>query len=297
MSRASRFTAALINSQPMGFYAPAQLTQDARRHGIEVLPVSVLSSEWDCTLEPASMAASAPASQPALRLGLRLVRGLGTAEAERLLSARAESAFTSIDDLGSRARLSARALRLLAAAGACAHLSAHRHEATWRALGVEQLPQLLRGLSAIEPALTLPAPTENQNILSDYRHLGLTTGRHPLALLRPSLTRQGFASGEDLRRLADGDRVRIGGLVTHLQQPSTASGVVFISLEDEFGIINLILWPKVFQAQRCCALEASLLVVEGTLQRQQGVTHVLAQHLRDGSAWLAGLERTSREFR
>jgi len=297
------FAAALINSQPMGFYAPAQITQDARRNGVPVLPVDVGISDWDCTLEIADAATTAPASgpaarshQPALRLGLRLVRGLPRADAGRIVAERALHGFASIDELAARARLSRRSIQALAAAGALSALSWHRHDANWQALGVERLPGLMATLSASEPPTALPAPTESQDILADYRHLGLTTGRHPLALLRPLLTRQGFRSSSDLQQLADGSYVRVGGLVTHMQQPATASGVVFASLEDETGIVNIILWPKIFAAQRRCALESSLLVVEGMLQRRDRVAHVIAQRLHNRSAWLGGLRRDSRDF-
>jgi error-prone DNA polymerase len=288
------FGAALINSQPMGFYAPAQITQDARRSGVRVLPVDVNISDWDCTLEPAD--AAAPKHRPALRLGLRLVRGLPRADAGRIVAERALHGFASIDELAARAQLSRRSIQALAAAGALSALSSHRHDANWQALGVERLPGLIARLSASEPPAALPAPTESQEILADYRHLGLTTGRHPLALLRPLLTRKGFRSSSDLQQLTDGSYVRVGGLVTHMQQPATASGVVFASLEDETGIVNIILWPKIFAAQRRCALESSLLVVEGTLQRRDRVAHVIAQRLHNRSAWLGGLRRDSRDF-
>jgi len=301
------FAAALINSQPMGFYAPAQLTQDARRSGVTLLPADVTVSEWDCTLEPQAESASGaagcsqgrvePRGQLALRLGLRLVGGLQQAEAERIVGARAAGPFASINTLAARARLPQRALQNLAATGALAALSTHRHDASWRALGVERLPGLIEGLSASEPPVVLPEPTESQNILADYRHLGLTSGRHPLSLLRPALSRRGFASSADLQRLPDGRRVRVGGLVTHMQQPATASGVVFASLEDESGILNIILWPGVFAEHRRCALESSLLVVDGTLQRREQVAHVIAQRLHDRSAWLGGIARRSRDFR
>ncbi|HEX4052353.1 MAG TPA: error-prone DNA polymerase, partial [Steroidobacteraceae bacterium] len=284
------FAAALINSQPMGFYAPAQLTQDARRSGVTVLPVDVGVSNWDCTLEGSS-------DSPALRLGLRLVRGLSEAQGTQIVQARAEQAFRSIDDLALRSALPQRALQNLAAAGALASLSTHRHAASWRALGVERLPGLLQGLSAEEPPVQLAAPGEGKQILADYRHLGLTTGRHPLALLRSQLTHLGFSSSTDLQRLDDGRRVRVGGLVTHMQQPATASGVVFASLEDETGIVNIILWPKVFAAQRREALEASLLVIDGTLQRRDRVAHVVARRLHNRSSWLGSLRRSSRDFR
>ncbi|HEX4023637.1 MAG TPA: error-prone DNA polymerase [Steroidobacteraceae bacterium] len=291
------FAAALINSQPMGFYAPAQLTQDARRSGVTLLPADVMVSEWDCTLESEPPERAQPRGPPALRLGLRQVAGLQQAEGGRIVAARAAGPFASIDELAARARLPQRALQSLAAAGACAALSAHRHDASWQALGVERLPGLIEGLSAGEPPVVLPEPTESQNILADYRHLGLTSGRHPLALLRPALSRRGFASSADLQRLPDGQRVRVGGLVTHMQQPATASGVVFASLEDEAGILNIILWPGVFAEQRRCALESSLLVVDGTLQRREEVAHVVAQRLHDRSAWLGGMQRRSRDFR
>jgi error-prone DNA polymerase len=283
------FAAALINSQPMGFYAPAQITQEVRRQGVKVLPVDAACSHWDCTLEPAH------AGTPALRLGLRLVHGLKRADADRLVTERALQSFTDIDELASRAKLSRAAVQALAAAGALQAFSPHRHDATWQALGVERLPGLVANLSAHEVQPTLPVPTERQNVLADYRHLGLSTGRHPLALLRPQLIRKGFRSSLELQQLADGSRVRVGGLVTHMQQPATASGVVFASLEDETGIVNLILWPKVFAAQRRCALESSLLVVDGTLQRRERVAHVVARRLHDASDWL-GLARHSRDF-
>ena len=286
------FAAALINSQPMGFYAPAQLTQDARRSGVTLLPVDVGISDWDCTLERDPK----DATQPALRLGLRLVRGLSNVDAERIVSARASGPFASIDELAQRAQLSRRNLQQLAGAGAVSTLSAHRHDASWRALGVEWLPGLLEGLSAAESPTALPTPSERDNILADYRHLGLTTGRHPLALLRPTLARRGYSSSLDLQRLPDGRRVRVSGLVTHMQQPATASGVVFASLEDEGGILNIILWPSVFNAQRHCALQSSLLVVEGTLQRRDRVAHVVAEQLHDGSRWLSSMARRSRDF-
>ncbi len=194
------FAAALINSQPMGFYAPAQLTQEVRRSGVALLPVDVALSEWDCTLEPDAHAALP--GQPALRLGLRQVAGCSRPRPSascRHAPCVLSSASTM---LAARSRLSQRALQSLAAAGAFAALSTHRHDASWRALGVEQLPGLVEGLSASEPPAVLPEPTEGQNILADYRHLGLTSGRHPLALLRPALSRRGFASSADLQRLA-----------------------------------------------------------------------------------------------
>jgi error-prone DNA polymerase len=285
------FFAALINSQPMGFYQPAQLTQEARRAGVVLLPPDVGVSEWDCTLEADARGGAA------LRLGLRQVRGLAEADALRLIAARSPATLASVDALAHAARLPAATLQKLAAAGALASLQANRHAASWRALGVERLPGLLAGRSAAEPEPALPAPTEGETILADYAHLGLTTGRHPLALLRPALTRRGLSDSRRLRVLPDGARVRTCGLVTHLQRPGTASGVVFVSLEDEHGIINLILWPQVFEAQRSVALGASLLAASGTLQNRENVTHVVVRRLHDASAWAGSLGRRSRDFR
>jgi error-prone DNA polymerase len=297
------FFAALLNSQPMGFYQPAQLLQEARRAGVKVLAPDVQLSEWDYTLEADASGALA------IRIGLRQVRSLPEADARRIVAARAHATatasltdtapalFAGIDELAQRAALNRRSMQLLAAAGALQGLSAHRHDATWRALAVEQLPPLLAAAAPIETPPPLSTPTEAQEILADYRQLGLSTGRHPLALLRPWLREHHIHSSLELRQLADGIRVRVGGLVTHLQQPGTAAGVTFISLEDETGIANVIVWPQVFATQRAAALDANLLVVTGTLQHHDNVIHVVAKRLHNRSHWLAALPRRSRDYR
>ena len=284
------FIAALLNSQPMGFYQPAQLVQEARRSGVTILPPDVLISEWDCTLEAASAGALA------IRIGLALVRSLPRADAERVIVARNEQPFLSIAELARRAALSRRSLQLLARAGALRSLSEHRHAASWLALGAEPPPGTLALRAATEPAVALPRPSAAQEIMADYQQLSLSTTEHPLRLLRQRLRALGLSSNLELRALPDGSRVRVGGLVTHLQQPGTASGVVFLSLEDETGIVNVILWPQVFATQRMPALTASLLEVNGTLQNQHGVTHVVARTLHDRSRWLSGVARRSRDF-
>jgi error-prone DNA polymerase len=284
------FFAALLNSQPMGFYQPAQLLQEARRAGVTVLPPDVQHSDWDYTLERTT-------DDFAIRIGLRQVRSLNEADARRVLAARATGSFVAIDDLCARAALGRRAVQLLAAAGALRSLSMHRHDAHWRALGVESLPPLLDGAAAPEDTAPLPAPTEAQEILADFRQLGLSTGRHPLALLRPWLRERGLHSSQDLRTLPDGSPVQVSGLVTHLQQPGTAAGVTFISLEDEHGIANVICWASVFAREYRAAQQASLLVVSGRLQHHDNVMHVIAQRLHDRSRWLATLPRRSRDYR
>jgi error-prone DNA polymerase len=284
------FIAALLNSQPMGFYQPAQLVQEARRSGVAVLPPDVLVSDWDCTLERGAQ------GQLAIRIGLRQVRSLARADAERILAARAQRPPRSIAELARAAALNRSTLQKLAAAGALRTLSAHRHEAAWLALGTERPAGPLQLEAAAEAPVSLPTPSEAQEILADYRQLGLSTTRHPLVLLRAQLRRLDIRSTLELRALADGARVRAAGLITHLQQPGTASGVVFLSLEDETGILSVILWPQVFETQRQAALAASLLVVSGTLQNRAGVTHLIAHRLHDRSVWLTGLERRSRDF-
>jgi error-prone DNA polymerase len=285
------FIAALLNSQPMGFYQPAQLVQEARRSGVQVLAPDVLASDWDCTLERGA------GGQLAIRIGLRQVRSLARAEGARILAARATRSLTSIGELARCAGLNRLALQRLATAGALRSLSEHRHEATWLALGAERAPGSLPLPAGVEPAVSLPRPSEAQEILADYRQLGLSTTRHPLVLLRSRLRAVQIRSSLELRALAHGTRVRIAGLVTHLQQPGTASGVVFLSLEDETGIASVILWPQVFAAQRATALAARLLVVSGTLQNRDNVVHVVARRLHDRSQWLGALARRSRDFR
>jgi len=285
------FFAALLNSQPMGFYQPAQLLQEARRAGVSVLPPDACVSEWDYTLE------TGEDGQLAIRIGLRQVRTMAEADAQRLTDARGQQAFRDIDDLAQRAALNRRAISALAAAGALRSLSQHRHAAVWQAQAVELLPPLLAAAAPIEPPASLPSPSEAQEILADYHHLGLTTGRHPLALLRPWLHRHRILSSAKLRAERDGAEVIVCGLITHLQQPGTAAGVTFVSLEDETGIANIIVWPQVFAAQRQQAMTASLLVVSGTLQHHDNVIHVVARRLHDRSRWLRSMPRRSRDFR
>jgi error-prone DNA polymerase len=205
--------------------------------------------------------------------------------------------FADIDDLAHRAALNRRSIQALAVAGALGTLSSHRHDAAWQAMAIESLPPLLAGAAGRELCTALPAPTEAQEILADYRQLGFSTGRHPLALLRPWLRQRQIHSSQELRALRDGAAVHVSGLITHLQQPGTAAGVTFISLEDETGIANVIVWPQVFATQHQAALNASLLVVSGTLQHHDNVIHVVARRLHDRSRWLHSLPRRSRDFR
>ena len=284
------FLAALLNSQPMGFYAPAQLVQDARRHGVTVLPVDVTASAWDCTLERNET------GMPAVRLGLRMVSGLAEAAAQRLVSTRESGNFTSIDELARRAALDRRALSQLAAAGALAALSGHRRIAHWQVAGVEQPVALFKDAPRVETLPGFAAPSEGEDLVADYASLGLTLGRHPLALLRPRLQRMRLSTAAELRRLPHGRLARAAGIVIGRQRPDTASGVVFVTLEDETGSINVIVWRDVGEAQRRELLGSRLMAVHGVLERQGEVVHLIARRLVDHSALLGKLETASRDF-
>ncbi|WP_417629347.1 helix-hairpin-helix domain-containing protein [Ottowia flava] len=392
------FLAALLNSQPMGFYGPSQLIQDARRHGVQVLPPDVSASDWDCTLEawapaaqsgsesdfcgaesdadaalhrgaggneinadfksnhlPAQQPLARPApdaianiacadtpTRPAVRLGLCLVKGLSQTAAQRIEAARAQQPFASVDDLARRAGLDTRDLNALAAADALASLAGHRRQQAWRAVSphapplrevrcpdpgkgprtsrvlgpsppsggraaasrVPHTPSLLQDAPIHEPALILPPAPEGEDIVHDYAALGLTLRRHPLALLRPRLERWRLKTADQLRDLPHGRRVRACGLVIGRQQPGTAKGTIFVTLEDETGPVNVIVWKSVRddEAQRNALLRARLLAVEGEWQRDKDsggeVRHLIAQRFRDLTPLLGRLGEftSSRDF-
>jgi error-prone DNA polymerase len=285
------FCAALINSQPMGFYAPAQLVSDARAHGVEVRAVDVSSSGWDCTLERRAD------GRPALRLGLCLVKHLSHEGALRLLAARAGRPFDGIADLAERGELQRRDLEALAAADALAGLAGHRHRAVWQVTGVECALPLLPAATAMEEGIPLlRAPREGQDIVADYGSTGLTLRRHPLALLRGRLARRGVLPTRDLWERPNGQSVVTAGLVITRQRPGSADGVIFVTMEDETGYVNLIVWNSVAVAQRAALLESRLLEVRGKLQREGKVQHVIAQRLTNLSALLGDLSVASRNF-
>ena len=290
------FTCALLNSQPMGFYAPAQLVRDTRAHGVEVRAVDVCISEWDCTLESRE-----EAGQPALRLGMRLVKSLSEAGAQRLIEARNLRPFSGVQDLAERAALDRGDLEALAAAGAFASLSGNRHLAFWEVAGTERRVRGVLELGArtghaAEGQPLLPAPTEGERIVEDYASIGLTLGRHPLALLRERLRKKQLLSAEELKCVANGRHVRTAGIVLMRQRPQTASGVTFVTIEDETGQVNIIVWERVGREQRRALLDARLLEVHGEWQRQQEVTHLIAGRLIDRTKMLGELLTRSRDF-
>jgi error-prone DNA polymerase len=294
------FLAALLNSQPMGFYAPAQLVRDAQAHGVEVRPVDVHWSGWETALEAPSEDASRP-----VRLGLSRLLGLPEAAARRIEQARGGrpdkpgfQPFESPEDLARRASLNARELQLLAQGDALEGLTGHRHQAAWAVAGVDtRATALLRRTRTHEAQAVLDAPELRLDTLADYRATGLSLKAHPVGLLRQTL--QGFKvqPAAVLRDYPHGRRARASGLVTHRQRPETAKGVVFVTLEDETGHVNVIVWPAVAQAQRQPLLASRLLTVYGVWQCEGEVRHLVARRLEDHSALLAGLATRSRDFR
>ncbi|MGQ3053015.1 MAG: error-prone DNA polymerase [Roseateles sp.] len=285
----AEFLCAMLNSQPLGFYTPSQLVQDARRHGVDVRPADVLHSDWDCTLEDIEYA-------PAVRLGLRLVQGLKEASAQRIVQARVQSYFESAEELARFAQLEHQDLRQLAAADALRSLSGHRRQQVWDAAALRRPPELLRQAPVDEPVLELEAAAEGEEVVWDYRTLGLTLRSHPMKLLRPKLLQRRFLTAEQLLKTRDGQPVHYCGIVTLRQQPETAKGVIFVSLEDETGNVQVIVWPSVKEAQRKELLGSRLLGVQGKWQRQGDACSLIAQRLEDLSPWLGELETSSRDF-
>ncbi len=284
------FVCALLNSQPMGFYGPSQLVQDARRHGVEVRPVEVQASNEDCTLEyPRDRA-------PALRLGFNQVKGLSAAAAQAIVQARAQRPFRDLSDLAARAGLDARDLECLAAADALSDLAGNRHRAFWAAAGVERRTPLFGVPRIAEGAPLLRPPSEGEDILADYASTRLSLRCHPLALLREELERRGVVTARQLWERPDGVQARVAGLVICRQRPMTAAGVTFVTLEDETGQVNLIVWPKVAAMQRKALLKARLLAATGTVQQEDGVLHLIATRLADWSGGIGRLAFKSRDF-
>jgi error-prone DNA polymerase len=282
------FTCGLLNSQPMGFYGPSQLVQDARRHGVEVRPADVAASAWDCTLEP----------EKAIRLGLRMVSGLSRAAADRLVAARVERPFACVDDLVLRAALSRGDRERLAAAGALRGLAGHRRLARWEALGSESQPlPLFRGVRVSEPTPRLPSPTEGEDLVEDYAALGLTLGRHPVALLRERLAEEKCLPAARVNALPHGRSARFAGVVVTRQRPGTAKDVTFVTLEDETGTVNAVVWRDLADRQHRELIGSKLLAVSGRIEREGLVVHLIARRLADLSHLLGELTAPSRDFR
>ncbi|WP_028998847.1 error-prone DNA polymerase [Azohydromonas australica] len=284
------FLAALLNSQPMGFYSPSQLVQDAQRHGVEVRPVDVLYSDVQTSLEDLPL-------QPAVRLGLHMVAGLGAEAAQRIVQARSQQPFDHVEDLAHRASLNVQDMRTLAAADALMSLSGHRRQQVWDASALLAAPELLREAPVDEDVLELPPAPEGEEVVFDYASLGLTLRSHPLQLLRPKLAERRLLTAAQLKDFPDGRLARACGIVTMRQQPSTSNGVVFVTLEDETGTVNVIVWRSLREQQRQELLHSRLLAVYGVWQREGEVRHLIARRLHDLTPLLGRLATESRDFK
>ncbi len=284
------FAASLINSQPLGFYTPDQILQDARRHGVAVLPVDVRHSDWDCTLTPELDA-------PGIRLGLRMIDGFSETMALALMQARARGAFDSVADLSQRAQLDRRHQGLLADAGALKGLSGHRHRARWDVSGVEKPLPLFDSVRATDDAeVALPAPSAFEDMQADYNSTGTTLGRHMVSFIRPQLEQRRCQRSDQLALLPHGRSVRFAGLVRMRQRPQTASGVTFLTLEDECGMVNAVVWRRTADRQHRVLVEARLMQIDGRLERVDGVQHLIVQRMHNIDELIAGVRTSSRDF-
>ncbi len=268
------FCAALLNAQPMGFYAPAQIVQDARRHKVTVRPPCVNASAWDCTLEPDT------GPYLAVRMGLRMVKGLAEALAAVIIARRGQH-YASVEDVWRRACVPVSALERLAEADAFAGLGADRRQALWAIRGLGEPPPPLLATRDTEPRVTLRPMTEGHEVVQDYQATGLTLRRHPVHFMRPELRRRGMITCESLAAMREGQRVVVPGILLVRQRPGSANGIMFITIEDETGIANLVLWPNLFEKQRRLVLSARMLACRGRVQREGEVIHVVVEHLTD----------------
>jgi error-prone DNA polymerase len=290
------FYVGLLNSQPMGFYTPSQLIQDAKRHGIQFLPIDVNHSRWDHELLP-----TPDQGQPPVRLGFRLIKGLSEASAKRLVEARQSNRFQTLADLRQRTGLNKADLEALASADALQSISGNRYQSQWHVMGLEPDRPLLRNEATLyekrrNSDVSVTPPSVAEDVLADYQTTGLTLRAHPLALLRDKTPFKQCRRQSELHQLGNHRFVRIAGLVTCRQRPGTASGVVFLTLEDETGNHNVIVWPRVQENFREALMTAQLLLVKGTLEARDGAMHVIAGSLHDYSASLQSLTIQSRDF-
>lgn len=300
----SAFACALFNSQPMGFYSSGQIMQDVRRHGVEVLPPDIRYSEWDSKLECDSnidylnaTVGGSKRPQAPIRLGLREISGMRQGAAERIVAARRSAPFDSVQSLAERAELDRFDLDRLAEGGSLRAIAGHRHRARWQVHGVQRLPEVLQGSRITESQIQLRPPVAIDDVHYDYAALGYTLGTHPMKLLRGTLKQRLALSGDVLLARKHGSSARAAGLVTMRQRPSTASGVTFVTLEDESGWINVVVWKQVYERQRRVLLESRLLAIDGELQIADGVTHLIAHRLHNWNDLLDSLNTRSRDFR
>lgn len=296
------FTCGLLNSQPLGFYSPSQLVQDAKRHDVEIRAIDVTISVYDCVLEitedsnSASLTADYESSYwPAIRLGLSRVRNLSKEAIERIVRARSEQAFLDLSDLKRRAQLTREDVQSLAAADALRSLAGHRRDAYWQAIGIEADTPVFQSPNEPKQA-RLFAPSEASDIVEDYRSTGLSLRRHPVALLRPRLGEARARSAAEIRASRSGRHVRAAGIVTCRQHPSTAKGTTFVTLEDETGFVNVVVWESVAARYRKALVLSRFMFVSGKIERQGSVVHLIAEQLIDRTELLGALATSSRDF-
>ncbi len=287
------FTAALVNSQPMGFYAPSQLISDARRHGVDVHPLDVNASEWDCILEETRQNGK---TAWAIRLGWRMLKGISQPIAEAIANCRRANRFTSYDDFTQRTQFSPSVLALLSDADAFRSLGESRRTAFWKSLPAQDPTELFDDQANPEPVAPLPVMTSLQQVNADYRTISLTLRQHPLSFLRGELTQRRVIRSDELLTVEENRRYRVAGLVLHRQRPGTAKGITFMTIEDEAGTANLIVRVDVWERFHLIARQATALIVQGLLQRSDGITHVLVDKMEDLSPLLAELGNKSRDF-
>ncbi|MGH8171994.1 MAG: error-prone DNA polymerase [Rhodanobacteraceae bacterium] len=295
------FTCSLLNSQPMGFYQPSQLIQDAQRHGVHVLPADVSVSAWDCTLESALPHAPVDAKETldpvALRLGIRQIRGLAEDVATRIVAARDEAPFADVADMTRRARISASERARLADAGALQSLSGHRYRARWDSAGAEMPMPVLANAPIRERRVALRKPSLREDVMTDYATQGLSLTQHPLSLVRDELSRRRVSLARTTLDAGNrGKPLRCAGLVTVRQHPGTAKGVTFVTLEDETGFVNVVVWKRLAEKQHRVLLESVVMAVDGVLEASDGVHHLIARRLHDYSGLLPELTFGSRDF-
>ena len=296
------FYCGLLNSQPMGFYSPSQLVQDAARHNIEVRPVDIITSEWSCTLEQPEISRPGQFSQPAIRLGLQRIKGFRERSAERVIQCRNIQPIHSLQDIAKRARLDKGDIERLTEGGAFRQLSGHRYQTHWEAKGILDTPHQQPTESieldvAEKRQVYLPPPAEADDLKADYLSLGLTLGRHPMAMLREHEPFDRLKTASDLEQLNHGRFVQIAGIVTGRQRPSSASGVLFLTLEDETDNINVVIWTRVLETFRAAVVQGRLLKIKGVMERQGSIIHVIAGHVEDLTHHLEHFSLKSRDFR
>ncbi len=299
------FCCAIMNSLPMGFYAPSDLVADARRHNVTVLEVDINNSEYDHTLVPDIQPENqqpenqhSEATVFAVQLGLRLVKNLSHAATDLIIEQRELAGpYLSIPDLCERTNINTRDQQALAAGGVLKSISGDRHRAHWDLLGVEQLPGLLSHASSADIPQQLSLISEGEDIVADYQNIGFTLGRHPLALLREQLaSRRILTTRQWLQTAGDGKYAKVAGLVKVRQRPGSAKGVIFMTTEDETGLANIIIWQNVTERCRKAVIGSRLVVISGTTQREGEVVHLVARHVEDNSWMLGDLVTRSRDF-